>query len=130
MEYQHFITLLLGYKKFSEDMSSLYEIGFDLSEGKFNLAHPIELMLGAAIQSHYGDKGWDWVSWFIWESHYGTKDFSEGPTYGSNEDGTTYEIEDRHSDGFGAHDADGKPICYSFDSLWEYLEKECKINKN
>jgi len=129
MEYQHFITLLLSYKKFSEDMRSLYEIGFDLSEGKFNLAHPMELILGAAIQSHYGDQGWDWVSWFIWESDYGTKDWTSEFTYKQNEDGTVEKVEG-NSDGFGAHDSDGKPICYSIDSLWEYLEKDCKIIKN
>ena len=27
---------------------------------------------------------------------------------------------------FGAYDAQGNPICYSHESLWEYLENNCK----
>jgi hypothetical protein len=26
-------------------------------------------------------------------------------------------------DEYGAHDKDGNPICYSIESLWEFLEK-------
>lgn len=123
MEYSHFLTLLLGYKKFSEDISSLHDLGFDLMEGKYNLTHPIELMLAASIKSHYGEEGWDWVEWFIYESDYGQKDFSTTPTYRTKEDGTTEVVESKI---YGAEDKDGNPICYSYDSLWEYLEKEHK----
>jgi hypothetical protein len=127
MEHIHFLTLLLGYKKFSEDISSLHDLGFDLMEGKYNLTHPIELMLAASIKSHYGEEGWGWVEWFIYESDYGQKDFSTAPTYRTKEDGTTEVLESKIH---GAEDKDGNPICYSYESLWEYLEKEYKQKKD
>jgi len=89
MEHLHFLTLILGYKKFSEDISSLYDLGFDLMEGKYNLTHPVELILKVSIESHYGEGGWGWVEWFIYESDYGQKDFSTTPIYRTKEDGTT-----------------------------------------
>jgi hypothetical protein len=92
-------------------------------EGKYNLTHPFDLMLEASIESHYGKDGWEWVSWFIYESDYAQKDFSSTPTYVMNEDGTGSLVE---SSMYGATDENGNPICYSFESLWEYLEKEHK----
>jgi hypothetical protein len=124
MTYSNFLQIILSYKKFSEDISSLYDIGFDLIEGKYNLSHPIETMLEASITSVYGNEGWEWVSWFIYESEYGQKDFSGTPTYERNEDGTGRLVE---SSIYGARDENGNPICYSYDSLWEYLEKNCKV---
>ena len=124
MTYSHFIQILLSYKKFSEDISSLYEIGFDLMEGKYKLTTPIEMLLRASIESHYGDQGWDWVSWFIWESDYGQKDFSVTPTYLTKEDGTNELVA---STVHGATDENGNPICYSYESLWEYLQENHKI---
>jgi hypothetical protein len=124
MTYSHFVQILLSHKKFSEDISSLYEIGFDLMEGKYELANTIEMLLRASIESHYGDQGWEWVGWFIWESDYGQKDFSVTPTYQTKEDGTSELVT---STVHGATDKDGNPICYSYQSLWEYIEKNHKI---
>lgn len=123
MEYIHFTTVLLSYKKFLEDMSSLHKMGFDLFEGKFNLDKPIELMLSACIKSHYGEEGWEWVSWFIWESEFGEKDWSRTKTFKQNQDGTSELVEPSV---FGAYDENGNPICYSYESLWKYLEAEHK----
>jgi hypothetical protein len=123
MEYSYFITLLLGYKKFSEDITSLYELGFDLMGGRYCLTSPVELMLTATIKSHYGKEGWEWVEWFIWESDYGQKDFSTTRTYQQKEDGTTEVVESKP---YGAYDENGNPICHSYESLWNYLEKNHK----
>jgi hypothetical protein len=126
MTYAHFIQILLACKKFWEDISSLHDLGFDLMEGKYNLTHPFGLMLQASIESHYGKDGWDWVSWFIYESDYGQRDWSQSDTYSIKEDGTRELVHKEGEDRFGAYDENGNPICYSFESLWEYLEKEQK----
>lgn len=123
MTYTHFLQIILSHKKFSEDVSSLYGIGFDLMEGKYNLVNPVATILESSIKSHYGDGGWDWVSWFIWESDYGQKDFSANNACRLKEDGTTELVP---SSVYGAHDENGNPICYSYESLWEYLETNHK----
>jgi hypothetical protein len=124
MTYSQFLQILLSHKKFSEDISSLYDIGFDLMDGKYNLSRPVETMLESSITSVYGNEGWEWVSWFIWESDYGQKDWSQTPTYERNEDGTGQLVE---SSIYGARDEDGNPICHSYVSLWEYLETNHKV---
>jgi hypothetical protein len=126
MTYKHFIQTLLAYKKFWEDISNLYDLGFDLMEGKYNLTHPVGLMIEASIESHYGKDGWDWVSWFIHESEYGQRDWSQSDTYKTNEDGTSELVYKEGEVRFGAHDENRNPICYSFESLWDYLEKQHK----
>jgi hypothetical protein len=127
MTYTHFLQILLAHKKFWEDISSLHDLGFDLMEGKYDLTHPVGLMFEASIESHYGKDGWDWVSWFIHESDYGQKDWSQTPTYERNEDGTGQLVE---SSIYGARDENENPICYSYESLWEYLEKQHKQTKD
>jgi len=69
-----------------------------------------------------------WVEWFIYESDYGQKDWSELPTYRINEDGKSELIYEKGEIRFGAYDGDGNPICYSYESLWEYLEHNCTQN--
>ncbi len=124
MQYSHFLQILLSYKKFIEDISKLYDMGFNLMDGKYELTKPIELMLQSSIESHYGTAGWEWVSWFIYESDFGEKDFSKFPTLVKQEDGKYKSVEKTSK--FGAQDENGNPICYSFESLWGYLEKEHK----
>lgn len=127
MEYTYFVQILQNYKKFWEDISSLHDIGFDLMEGKYDLALPLEAIFKASIKSHYGTAGWEWVSWFAFESEFGEKDFSKTPNLVKQEDGKYKSVEKTSK--FGAHDEDGNPICYSFESLWEYLEKNHKQQK-
>jgi hypothetical protein len=43
-----------------------------------------------------------WFGWFCHESDFGER---------------------KYDGGYGAFDADGKPICYDVESLWETLEK-------
>lgn len=125
MKYKEFLELLSAYRKFQEDTSELYDLGFDFMEGKFKLSEYIEEIIQTSIKSHYGEQGWDWVSWFIYESDWGEKDWGKYPTYKMNEDGTSTIYEDGELR-FGAQDENGNPICYSLESLYEYLEKECK----
>ena len=128
MTYENFIEQLLAYRKFYRDTSKLYEMGFDFMEGKFKLTKPVDMMLKSCIKSHYGEQGWDWVSWFIYESDWGEKDWGANPTYKRNEDGTSSIIHEAGEARFGAHDENDNPICYSFESLWEYLENNCQTN--
>jgi hypothetical protein len=102
MTYEQFLKILLNYRSFSENASALYEIGLDLHEGKYSTVAQVEEMLETIIESHYGKEGVDWVVWFIYESDWGEKGEPRS----------------------GANDNDGNPICYSFESLYEYLENE------
>jgi hypothetical protein len=105
MKYNKFLELLLGYRKFQRDIDELYSIGIDLEEGKFKLGTIVHKILETSIESHYGKQGWDWVSWFIYESDWGEKEK------------------------IGAWDKDENPICYSLESLWECLEKDYSKKK-
>lgn len=105
MEQKYFSACLSAYQSFMQDISELHRDGFDFFEGKYKLTHPIDLLLENTFKSHYGDQGWEWIEWFIYESEYGT-----------NPD-------------INAYDENKTPICYSDLSLWEYLEKHHSNNK-
>jgi hypothetical protein len=122
MKYKSFLTLIMTYKKVSEEISELYDIGVDLLEGKYKILEKVGDMLNEAMEVSYGEEGLDWVNWFIFENEYGQKDWSTAPLY--SEDGKLIKEagEVRH----GAHDENGNPICYSYESLWEYLESNHK----
>lgn len=126
MECKQFVTQLIEYRKFYKDISKLHDMGFDFMEGKFQLTSPVDKMLQLTIESHYGEDGWQWVQWFIFESDYGERDWGAAPLVEQNEDGTSEIIKEAGEDRFGAYDENGEPICYSHESLWEYLEKNHK----
>jgi hypothetical protein len=124
MTYKDFTQLLLAYRKFERNCSSLYDVGVDLHEGKYGISDVVEKMLEAAIKSHYGDGGWEWVSWYIYEADWGEKDWSSTKTYGRDEHGNMKILHEVGEIRWGATDENGNPICYSHDSLYEYLENE------
>lgn len=127
MTLNHFMAELLAFKKFEEDISKLHGMGFDFFEGKFPLMNHASWMFETSIKSHYGDEGWDWVSWFIYESDWGERDWGKVPSYKKNQDGSYEQIKkSEEEEKYGAFDENGNPICYSYESLWEYLEKQCK----
>lgn len=97
MTYKQFLTVLLNYKQYNEIISEAHSMGIDLIQGKFSTIDNVEDILEASITSHYGEEGWEWVEWFIWENDYGQKG-----------------MEATH---------DGEPICHSFESTYEYLQK-------
>jgi len=123
MTYEQFLKLMLGYKKICEDINELYDIGVDLLEGKYKIADNVSSLFISAIKSHYNDIGAEWVEWFIFENDWGTKDWTRYPTYDMK---TGNRIEGIH----GAIDADGNPIAYSYETLYELLEKDYKLQKN
>ena len=126
MEYSNFLKLLMGFKKTSEEISELHDIGVDLFEGKFKIMDGISKIFNTSIEISYGKNGLDWVEWFIYESEYGQRDWSKVPTYKINEEGQSELVHGKGKVKFGAHDEEGNPICYSYESLWEYLEENCK----
>jgi hypothetical protein len=126
MTYKQFFKVLLNYRRFSDNVSALHDIGFDLHEGKYPIVEQVERILETVIESHYGKEGVTWVNWFIYESDWGERDWSTCDSY--NEKGEI--VHKKGEPRPGATDRDGNPICYSFESLYEYLEKLKNENTN
>jgi hypothetical protein len=102
MEYGDFLKVILGLQQESRVVSDLYDKRVDLIE----FVDPYHSIISTLLKSIYGEKGLDWFQWFCYEN-----DFGQKPCIG--EDG-----EPAHC----ATDENGEPICYSFESLWEFLE--------
>jgi hypothetical protein len=121
MEYGEFLSILLPYKKFQEETSELNSIGFDFFEGKYQLSDSVYKLFQNTIKTLFTEEGVDWIEWFIYENDWGMKDWSQIPNM---VDGKL--IEKEPSDIYGARDEKGNLICYSFESLWEYVKKYLK----
>ena len=102
MEYSEFLKVVLGLQVESKRISSLYDLKVDLIE----FTEGYSTIISTLIKAVYGEKGLDWFDWFCYESDFGQKNWT-------GKDG-----EPTH----GATDENGKPICYSHESLWEFLE--------
>lgn len=123
MQYSSLLSLIMGFKKISEDCSDLYDIGVNIIDGKYSITTTAENILKGVFTNEYGKEGWEWISWFIFESDYGQKDWSSAESYKINEEGNMEKIHEKDELRFGAYDEKGNPICYSYESLWEYLEE-------
>ena len=93
MTYENFLKVTLQLQKQDKIISNLYKNNIDLLE----FVDPYHHIIAELIKEIYGEEGYDWFCWFCFENEYGTK-------------------------GLEAWDADKNPICYSHESLWEYLE--------
>jgi hypothetical protein len=93
MTYERFLKITLQLQKESRILGKIYESGIDLT----NFVDPYHTIITELIKEVYGDEGYDWWSWFCYENDYG-------------------------QGGLTAQDEKGEPICYSFESLWNYLE--------
>lgn len=111
MTYSNFLQTMLTYKKLSEDFSELSDIGIDFFEGKYKLSELTYSLFLSTFESHYTQEGIDWIEWFIFEADWGFKDFTNGSDKAE----------------WGAQDEEGNPIAYSYESLWELLEREYKL---
>ena len=94
MTYENFLKVILGLKEESERIDKLYKVGLDL----VNFSDPYHVIIQTLLLEVYGEEGCDWISWFCYENDFGQK-------------------------GHQAWDENKNPICYSFESLWEYVEK-------
>lgn len=102
MEYGEFLKVALGLQQESRVVSDLYDRKVDLIE----FVDSYHTIISTLIKSIYGEKGLDWFQWFCYEN-----DFGQNP--GKDENGELIHA---------ATDENGEPICYSFESLWEFLE--------
>lgn len=102
MKYEDFKYIIELYKKTSEEFSELHDIGIDFFEGKYKLSESFYYLTFKTFELFYNDEGVDMISWFIFETEYGTKDLT-------------------------ATDKDGNRICYDIESLYNYIESYCKI---
>ena len=103
MTHEQFYKLALNYQKQRLMIDNAYKTGVDLSE----FCEPYETCISVLIESAFGKEGREWWDWYCHETDFGTKSYTDAdgkPTW-------------------GAHDADGNPICYSWDSLFDELQK-------
>lgn len=123
MTYESFLKVVLSLQKESRVLDQAYKLNIDL----LDFVDPYHVIISVLIKEIYGEEGHEWFSWYCYESEFGQRDWSTQASYKQKEDGT---IGIEHEVGevrFGAHDEDGNPICYSHESLWEYLEKHHKL---
>jgi hypothetical protein len=118
MTYETFLKITLTLQKVDRELHELYKRNVDLLE----FVDPYQNIIMLLIREVYGEEGADWYSWFCYENDFGQKDWSKTRNVIVNG-----ELEDREVE-YGAYDENGNPICYSFESTWEYLEKN--YNKN
>ena len=101
MTYENFLKVILRQQVLDRQIDEAYKLKIDLIE----FVDGYNVIISTLIKEIYGEDGYGWYSWFCYENDYGQ--------------GTLI-----------ANEADGTPICYSHESLWEYLEKNhLKINK-
>jgi hypothetical protein len=129
MTYSNFLRTMLTYQKISKDISELADIGIDFLEGKYRLSELTYSLFLSTFESHYTKGGIEWIDWFMFDANWGLKDFTNNdiPTFQINDDGETEVIEPDGEVKWGAIDSDGNPVAYSFESLWELLEKDYKL---
>ena len=94
MTYENFLKVILGLKEENERIHKLYQLGIDL----VNFSDPYDRIIQTLLLEVYGEEAYDWISWFCYENDFGQK-------------------------GYQAWDENKNPICYSYESLWEYVEK-------
>jgi len=122
MTYERFLKVILFLQKEDRTTSTLYKNGVDL----IDFVEPYHNIITELIKEIYGEEGYEWFSWYCYESDFGQKDWSTTPLFKMKEDGTSELIHEKGEARFGAYDEENNPICYSHESLWEYLEKNYK----
>lgn len=120
MTYERFLKITIGLQRESRKLCELHKLGIDM----YDYVDPYHTIINELIREVYGDEGHDWWSWFCWENDFGQKDWSTAESYRMKDDGTSEKAHEKGEPRFGAHDENGNPICYSFESTWEFLEKE------
>jgi hypothetical protein len=101
MTYETFLKITLTLQKADRELHELSKRRVDL----LDFVDPYHDIIALLIREVYGEEGADWYSWFCYENDFGHK-------------------------GMGAWDENKNPICYSFESTWEYLEKNYNKNAN
>jgi hypothetical protein len=119
MKYEDFLSVGLQLQKQDRILDELYKNKVDL----IDLVDPYHDIIHKLITEVYGTEGAEWFSWFCYESEYGARDWSLVDSYKTNEDGTSTLVHKAGEARYGATDQDGNPICYDWESLYNYLEQ-------
>jgi hypothetical protein len=93
MTYEKFLKVVLSLQKQDAQYSILYKNGVDLIE----FTELYHIIIDALIEEIYGKEGLDWFGWFCYENKFG-------------------------QGGLEAFDENKNRICYSHESLWQFLE--------
>jgi len=109
MNYSNFLKVILKQQLLDKQIEEAYKLKIDL----IDFVDEYNQISSILIKEIYGEDGYELYSWFCYENDYGHKDCNiiDG------------EIQ------YNATDGKGNPICYSFESLWEYLEQNCKVKE-
>ena len=113
MTYERILKITMGLKRQDELIRELYEKKLDL----LDFVDPYHQIVTELIKEVYGDEGYDWWAWFCYDAEYGQKDWSKVPVFSGDKI-----VKQAGEVRWGATDENGNPICYSFESTWEYLE--------
>ena len=125
MTYENFLKVIMTQRKMEQKIQKAYNIKIDL----IDFVDEYSVMTQTLLTEIYTKEGYDWYSWFCWENDYGEKDWSK-TSLRQNADGSFTKKEPTEEIEFGAIDENGNPICYSFQSLWEYLESNYRFKDN
>jgi hypothetical protein len=117
MNYEEFEKLIINTEKLHKEFSELYSMGFDFLEGKYPLETYFDTIIDIALSSNFDEEGVDWINWYMFENDFGKKDWSELIRKSTDDEPV------KKDDGYGAHDENGKPICYDIKSLWEHVQQ-------
>jgi hypothetical protein len=94
MTYENFLKVILQLQKQDRIIDNLYKNNVDLIE----FVDPYYVIIQTLMKEIYGEEGVDWFNWFCYENDFGTK-------------------------GLEAWDENKNRICYSHETLWQYLEE-------
>ena len=119
MKKESFIMILKSYHDVCIHMSNLHDIGFNFLENKrFPIYDLITSIFSQSILSHYKDEGLDWITWYLFE-------FVRSPFDAKSDKDFMYP--DREP---AAWDSDKAPICFNIDTLYDYVNDNCKLENN
>lgn len=119
MTYENFLKITLGIKKCGEDSSKLYKMKVDIMD----FVDPYYEIINASLSEIYTEEGLEWLNWFMYENDFGQKDWLGIPSY-KEVDGKMVKLDINDDEPrYGATDEKGNPICYSFESTYEYLKQ-------
>lgn len=117
MKKENFKNILRSYHDVFVHISDLHDIGFNLLDNnRFPISDLISNIFSQSILSHYNDEGLDWVTWYLLE-------FIKVDALSSDGD---LMYPDREP---AAWDSDGAPICFNIDVLYDYINENCKHEK-
>lgn len=121
MRKENFEEILTMYKVLSDKLVELYDVGIDLYESRYAIADELDIFKNLAFKGNYNQAGVDLINWFIYDNQWGKRDWS---MYENFTEGIEDIIEAPRK--YGMTDENGNPVCYDIESLWNYLEKNCK----